>query len=50
ATVTMSRLWVPASDPEKRQLVEYQLSYSTITWTHEISGTEGNDDWRTPAE
>ena len=50
ATVTMSRMWVPASDPEKRQLVEYQLSYSTITWTHEISGTEGNDDWRTPAE
>lgn len=50
ATVTMSRMWVPASDPEKRQLVEYQLSYSTITWTHEIAGTEGNDDWRTPPE
>ena len=45
--VMMSRMWVPASDPEKRQLVEYQLSYSTITWTHEVSGTEGADDWRT---
>jgi type VI secretion system secreted protein Hcp len=47
AIVTMSRMWVPASDPEKRQLVEYQLSYSTITWTHEVADTEGNDDWRT---
>lgn len=50
AVLVMSRMWVPASDPEKRQLVEYQLSYSTITWTHEISGTEGTDDWRTTAE
>jgi type VI secretion system secreted protein Hcp len=46
AIVVMSRMWVPASDPEKRQLVEYQLSYSTISWTHEVSGTEGTDDWR----
>jgi type VI secretion system secreted protein Hcp len=26
---------------------EVSFSYSTITWTHEIAGTEGNDDWRT---
>ncbi len=27
-------------------LEEVSFSYSTITWTHEIAGTEGNDDWR----
>jgi len=27
-------------------LEEVSFSYSTITWTHEIGGTEGTDDWR----
>ncbi len=27
-------------------LEEVSFSYSTITWTHEIAGTEGGDDWR----
>jgi len=28
-------------------LEEVSFSYSTITWTHEVGGTEGADDWRT---
>ncbi|MDH5387815.1 MAG: Hcp family type VI secretion system effector [Gammaproteobacteria bacterium] len=27
-------------------LEEVSFSYSTITWTHEVAGTEGTDDWR----
>ncbi len=27
-------------------LEKVSFSYSTITWTHEIAGVEGNDDWR----
>ena len=27
-------------------LEEVSFSYSTITWTHEVGGTEGTDDWR----
>ena len=27
-------------------LEEISFSYSTITWTHEVGGTEGTDDWR----
>ena len=27
-------------------LEKISFSYSTITWTHEIAGIEGNDDWR----
>ena len=30
-------------------LEEVSFSYSTITWTHEIAGTEGADDWRVSA-
>lgn len=30
-------------------LEEISFSYSTITWVHEISGTEGHDDWRAGA-
>lgn len=29
-------------------LEEVQFTYRKITWTHEISGTSGSDDWRTP--
>lgn len=27
-------------------LEKVSFSYSTITWTHEVAGTEGTDDWR----
>jgi len=36
-------------DPAMAQfthLEEISFSYSSITWTHEVGGTEGNDDWR----
>ncbi|EOV5208040.1 type VI secretion system tube protein Hcp, partial [Pseudomonas aeruginosa] len=23
-------------------------TYRKITWTHEVSGTSGSDDWRSP--
>ena len=29
-------------------LEEVQFSYRKITWTHEVSGTSGSDDWRAP--
>ena len=32
------------------QLVDVSLSYRKITWSHDISGTEGSDDWRAPLE
>ena len=30
------------------QLVEVSLSYRKITWSHDVAGTEGSDDWRAP--
>jgi len=24
------------------------FTYRKIVWTHEVSGTSGSDDWRTP--
>ncbi len=27
---------------------EVSLTYRRITWTHEVSGTTGSDDWRAP--
>jgi type VI secretion system secreted protein Hcp len=50
ATVVDAQVWAPASDPERRQLVQYSFSYSTIAWTHETAGTEGSDDWRNVAD
>ena len=29
-------------------LEDIYFSYRKITWTHEVSGTSGSDDWRTP--
>lgn len=29
-------------------LEEVSFSYRKITWTHEVGGTQGSDDWRTP--
>lgn len=30
-------------------LQDVHFSYRKITWTHEVSGTTGSDDWRQPA-
>ncbi|MFF7066161.1 type VI secretion system tube protein TssD [Pseudomonas sp. NPDC008258] len=30
------------------QLIEVSLAYRKITWDHQISGTAGSDDWRSP--
>lgn len=38
-------------DPTKSHfthLEDVQFAYRKITWTHEISGTSGSDDWRAP--
>ena len=29
-------------------LEEVAMSYRRIEWTHEVAGTTGEDDWRTP--
>ena len=31
-------------------LEDIEFTYRKITWTHEVSGTSGSDDWRTPVE
>ncbi len=50
ASVVDIRSFMPnCQDPNNghfTHLEEVSFSYSTITWTHEIAGTEGNDDWR----
>ncbi|KQW37239.1 MULTISPECIES: Hcp family type VI secretion system effector [Pseudomonas] len=30
-------------------LEDVHFTYRKITWTHEVSGTSGSDDWRSPA-
>ncbi|KQZ83561.1 MULTISPECIES: Hcp family type VI secretion system effector [unclassified Pseudomonas] len=30
-------------------LQDVHFTYRKITWTHEVSGTSGSDDWRSPA-
>lgn len=40
-------------DPENAHfthLEDVHFTYRKITWTHEVSGTSGSDDWRKPAE
>jgi type VI secretion system secreted protein Hcp len=27
---------------------DVEFTYRKITWTHEVAGTEGSDDWRAP--
>jgi type VI secretion system secreted protein Hcp len=38
------------SNKDFTQLIKVSLAYRKITWTHEVSGTEGSDDWRKPVE
>jgi imidazole glycerol phosphate synthase subunit HisF len=38
-------------DPAKAHfthLEDVAFTYRKITWTHEVGGTEGSDDWRAP--
>lgn len=40
-------------DPSKSHfthLEDVEFSYRKITWTHEVSGTSGSDDWRSPVK
>jgi type VI secretion system secreted protein Hcp len=37
----------PANGPFTH-LEDVSFSYRKITWTHEVAGTEGSDDWRVP--
>lgn len=49
AVCEISAIMPNCQDPENghfTHLEEVSFSYSTITWTHEVAGTEGNDDWR----
>lgn len=39
-----------AQDPDKAHfthLEDVAFTYRKITWTHQVAGTEGSDDWRT---
>lgn len=47
--VNISTVLPHAQDPDSgpyTQLVKVAMSYRKITWTHNICGTEGSDDWR----
>ena len=40
-----------AQDPEMAHFThseEISFTYRKITWTHEVAGTSGSDDWRVP--
>jgi len=49
AIVDIKAIMPNCQDPNSAHfthLEQVSFSYSTITWTHEIGGTEGTDDWR----
>jgi type VI secretion system secreted protein Hcp len=49
AVVDMESIMPNCQDPSHAHFTHLErcsFSYSTITWTHEIAGIEGNDDWR----
>jgi type VI secretion system secreted protein Hcp len=40
-----------AQDPDMAHFThmeDVEMSYRKITWTHEVAGTSGSDDWRAP--
>jgi type VI secretion system secreted protein Hcp len=40
-----------AQDPESAHFThmeDIEMTYRKITWTHEVAGTSGDDDWRAP--
>jgi type VI secretion system secreted protein Hcp len=52
AIVTNIEAFMPnCQDPSKAHfthLEKVSFTYRQITWTHEVAGTSGSDDWRTP--
>lgn len=53
AVIVAMETILPDSLAEDKQhlghMEQVSLTYRAITWTHEIAGTEGADDWRTKA-
>lgn len=50
--VDMKAVMPNCQDPQSAHfthLEEVSFAYRKITWTHEIGGTEGSDDWRAPS-
>ena len=54
AVIVGIKTWMPnCLDPAQKHLTHMEdisISYRSITWTHEVAGTEANDDWRTARE
>ena len=54
ATIVDINLRMPhAQDSTKAeftQLMDVSLAYRKIDWEHNVAGTSGSDDWRTPVE
>jgi type VI secretion system secreted protein Hcp len=52
AIITDITSYMPNCQDEKNKqfthLEDIAFSYRKITWTHEVAGTSGSDDWRTP--
>ncbi len=52
AIITKIRAYMPnCQDPTQSSfthLEDVSFSYRKIIWTHEVAGTSGEDDWRTP--
>lgn len=52
AIVTNIHAFMPnCQDPSQAHfthLEEVSFTYRQITWTHEVAGTSGSDDWRSP--
>ncbi len=52
AIVTNIQSYMPnCQDPSKSHfthLEDVSFTYRQITWTHEVAGTSGSDDWRSP--
>jgi type VI secretion system secreted protein Hcp len=49
--VDMKDYMLNCQDPSNSHfthLEDVHFTYRKITWTHEVSGTSGSDDWRTP--
>ncbi len=53
AIITQIRTHMPnCQDPTQSHfthLEDVYFTYRMITWTHVVAGTEGSDDWRSPA-
>ncbi|OQY60229.1 MAG: Hcp1 family type VI secretion system effector [Desulfobacteraceae bacterium 4572_88] len=54
SVITKIETFMPnAQDPTMEHFTHLErihFRYRKITWTHEVAGTEGTDDWRAPVE